>query len=453
MKKQLIIIQVVILLLLFWNCSEVQEWQDPVDTVPPGPVSSVKVENLHGGARITYTLPGDNDLLGVKAVYSLKNQDMETREAFSSAFRDTIVLEGYADTSEYPVTLYAIDKSRNESAPVQIMIKPLVPPVALIRESLKVNATFSGLYTTWENPMNKAIALTLYKKNDQEEMEVFDTYYSEATSGKVSFRGLESVSQDFRFEIRDRWNNYSAPLDTTITPLYEEEILGKDPVTGTVIWKQWGWTGNQPDGSHLYRGDMHRLINNRFINAAVDGILMSGSAYWHCSNNVLGDFVTGESESNLFPYYFTIDMGKKASYSRFRWWMRDRSPLYSAELPLDFEVYGTNDPKPLNQIGDGSKADNLKYWTGWSAVGGTDAWKDDWVKLADCHMRLPSGATTPATLTNEDQEFVRAGIEYEIDADKTDIPFRYIRFCVYSTNTGVPQFMISELKFWGAYAE
>ncbi|MFA7491927.1 MAG: DUF5126 domain-containing protein [Proteiniphilum sp.] len=453
MKKQLIIIQIVILFLSLCNCTEVKDWQDPINNVPPGPVSDVKVESLHGGARITYTLPDDNDLLGVKAVYALGKQNQELREAFSSAFRDTIVLEGYADTSEYPVALYAIDKSRNESEPVHVTIKPLVPPVALVRESLKVNATFSGLHVTWENPMNKAIALSLHKKNDQDEMEVFDTYYSEATQGRVTFRGLESVSQDFKIELRDRWNNYAVPLDTVITPLYEQEILGKDPVTGVVVWTQWGWPGNQPDGSHLYRGDMHRLISGRYINAAVDGIEMSGSAYWHCSNNVLSDFVPGESASNLFPYYFTIDMGKKASYSRFRWWMRDRAPLYSAELPLDFEVYGTNDPKPLAQIGDGSKADNLKYWTGWPAVGGTDAWKEDWVKLADCHMRLPSGATSPATLTNEDQVFVRAGIEFEIDADKTSMPFRYIRFCVYSTNTNVPQFMISELKFWGAYAD
>jgi len=86
-------------------------------------------------------------------------------------------------------------------------------------------------------------------------------------------------------------------------------------------------------------------------------------------------------------------------------------------------------------------------------VGGTDEWKNDWVKLADCYMRLPSGATNPNDLTNEDREFIRAGIEYEIDPDKTDQSFQYIRFCVYSTNTGVPQFMISELKFWGSYAD
>jgi len=36
MKKQLIIMQVVILLFTLWNCTEVKDWQDPVDTVPPG---------------------------------------------------------------------------------------------------------------------------------------------------------------------------------------------------------------------------------------------------------------------------------------------------------------------------------------------------------------------------------------------------------------------------------
>jgi len=452
MKSKLLYTVLTAALFLLYQCEEVKDWHDPTDNIPPGIVTNVKVENTYGGAKITYTLPSDNDLLGVKAVYALDEKGLELREAFSSAFRDTIVLEGYADTREYPVTLYTIDKSRNESAPVQVTIKPLTAPVNLIMESLKVNSTFGGIYMTWENPMRQAIAISIYRKNAEGEMALYDTYYSDAPSGRASFRGFEAVSQNFRFEMRDRWNNYAAPLDTLLTPLFETEIVGKDE-RGVMIWKQWGWNGNVADGSHLYRGDMNRLINGRTIDRAVDGVEMSGSAYWHCSNNVLGDFVPGESESNLFPYYFTIDMGRKASYSRFRWWMRDRTPLYSAELPLEFEVWGTNDPKPLNEIGDGSKEDNLKYWTGWPQVGGTDEWKNDWVKLADCYMRLPSGATNPNDLTNEDRDFIGAGFEYEIDPDKTDQPFQYIRFCVYSTNTGVPQFMISELKFWGSYAD
>src|SRR3546814_18339362 len=39
------------------------------DGTVPGSVSNVSVENLHGGARITYSLPNDKDLLYVKAEF------------------------------------------------------------------------------------------------------------------------------------------------------------------------------------------------------------------------------------------------------------------------------------------------------------------------------------------------------------------------------------------------
>ena len=84
--------------------------------------------------------------------------------------------------------LYTIDKSRNESAPVQVTIKPLTAPVNLIMESLKVNSTFGGIYMTWENPMRQAIAISIYRKNAEGEMALYDTYYSDAPSGRASFR-------------------------------------------------------------------------------------------------------------------------------------------------------------------------------------------------------------------------------------------------------------------------
>src|SRR3546814_7912563 len=54
-----------------YGCSEPENWNDIPDGVPPGMVRDVKVVNLNGGAQITYELPIDNDLLGVKAMYSL----------------------------------------------------------------------------------------------------------------------------------------------------------------------------------------------------------------------------------------------------------------------------------------------------------------------------------------------------------------------------------------------
>src|SRR3546814_11533024 len=79
----------------------------------------------------------------------------------------------------------------------------------------------------------------------------------------------------------------------------------------------------------------------------------------------------------VLPMYFIIDMGKQAAYSRLRIWMRNRAPLFSGPIMTRFEIWGTNSPKPLDEIGDGSKEANLRYWTGWPEGGGTKEWRSE----------------------------------------------------------------------------
>lgn len=135
---------------LMWSCSEIKDWQDEKDNIPPKSVTNVVVENINGGAIITYKLPDDPDLLAVKAVYYYKKGE-DLKEAYSSAYNNTISLEGFPDVNERTVQLFTIDKSMNHSEPVEVQIKPLLPPVEMIRKSLKVNPTFGGVYMLWEN--------------------------------------------------------------------------------------------------------------------------------------------------------------------------------------------------------------------------------------------------------------------------------------------------------------
>jgi hypothetical protein len=433
-------------------CDEPKDWQDPKDGTAPGAVTNVKVENINGGAIITYSLPSDNDLLGVKAVYSFGDQDVEIREAFSSAFRDTIELQGYADTNVHSVNLFTIDMSRNQSQPVQVEIRPLIPPVEVIKESLKINPTFGGLYAQWENEFKAEIAISLYVTDSVGDRTLKETYYTQAASGYYSFRGYESKEQEFHLELRDRWNNYSTPFDTILTPLYEEEIAGRRD--GVNIWKRYGYA----DNTCVYRGDVsyQRAGAAYAFEVIFDNILFDGGNWWHTNNpNRIIQFIPTwpDAEADILPLYFTIDMGVPASYSRFRFWMRNRSPLFSAPIFDRFEVWGCNNPKLVSEIGNGSREDNLKYWTEWPITGGTDEWKNDWVRLSDCTLVLPSGETDPTKLTGEDQEFIRSGFEFDVDPQYSDTPLQYIRFVIrHSTDNG-SQIQLSELKFYGSYAE
>lgn len=439
------------ILLFVWGCSEVQDWSDPTDSVSPGTITDAKVENLNGGARITYTLPDDKDLLGVKAVYSF-NEDGEPREAFSSVFKDTIILEGYPDTNEHTVELITIDRSRNESQPVAVKIQPLAPPVDLILQTFRLNPTFGGLYTSWENKFEKEVAISLYTADPSGEWVLYETYYTSALNGQFAFRGLDNTKQQFRIEIRDRWENYSSPLDTMLTPLFEEEIVGRDQ-SGRDIWQRFGYDNR----TSLYRGDIttQSTLATRQFRVIHDGHGFDNTYWWHTEGgNLLSQFIDWPDKNyGVFPIYFTIDMGKKASFSRLRYWMRSRSPYFSAQVFTSFEVWGTNEPKPLDEIGNGSKEDNLKYWTQWPEVGGTDQWKNDWIKLADCVLTLPSGKTDPNTLTDEDREFIAAGFEFEMDPQYSDQPFRYLRFVIRENREANTQIQLAELKFWGAYKE
>jgi hypothetical protein len=457
--KKLVVLLSFVLPLLLWQCNELKEWNDPTDNVPPGAISGVQVRNTNGGAVIIYTLPTDKDLLGVKAVYSYGEND-EPKEAFASAFTDTIEVSGYPDTKTYTVQLYAVDKSGNLSVAVPAEIQPLTPPIDLIRQSLKVNGTFGGLYASWDNNFgDKSINLgiTLLMKDSTGLLNVTDRYYSNMPQGKYSFRGYDSIPTAFRIELRDKHGN-SAFMDTVITPLFEINIPGRD-IYGN-IWKQYGID----DGTARFRGDITKNVTD--FNRIHDGVEAISETYWQAivfenDFDLSMETVTGIQK---VPFCFTIDMGKKAKYSRFKMWERSRAPLYSAYFPHDFEVWGTNNPKPISEIGGGDLVENLRYWTNWQSVGtiqninGTNAWMNDgWEKLADCWLKLPSGITyvTDGTITSEDDAFIRAGFEFEINPEMTDKAFRYLRFYIRDITYGGDnsQITICEIKFYGAYSD
>ena len=447
-------ISMILLMSIAWSCENVKEYTDPKDNIPPGKVTAVEIKNLHGGAEITYTLPPDDDLLGVKAVYRLR-EDGKEYEVFSSAFRSTIIMEGFPDTKEHIVNLYTIDLSRNVSEPVPVTIKPLTPPVDLIRNSLKVIETFGGVYCSWENILNEDIAVSLFVDSIGE-MILDDTYFSNASIGSYPFRGFPHKELSFRIEIRDRWMNYSIPLDTLLTPLFEQQIKGRDDA-GVQQWFLWGYANREC----LSRGCNWETSGTQSnFTVLFDDILFNSSNWFESGANfgMLRHFVPGwTGDAYGHPAYFSIDMGRSASYSRMKVYMRAREPLFSSGVFSEFELWGTNNPKPLiPEVTEEDRLANLRYWTAWEEIEGTDEWKNDWVKLGEYSLVLPSGATTSTdVITVEDEDFIRNGFEYIVDVDKCNIPCRYIRIVIKKSNIiqGLRPFnQMGELQFFGSYA-
>lgn len=451
------------------SCVSPEEWSDKYGDIIPGPVSNVQVENLNGGARITYTLPAVKDLMGAKVAYSL-TQDGEIMERWSSAEKDTILLEGYGDTNERTVTIYAVHKSGNVSVGVPVNIKPLTPPIFIMRETMKTMATFGGIQITWDNPQRKDMGIALYVEDSiTHEMMLFDKYFSNAIYGKTAFRPFKPEEQNFRIEMFDRWQNYSQALDTIITP-FEEIVISSRDERGIPLWTTFDSRRIDDDlsqWSFLYRCDIHEDVLSGYgvdLDRAIDWPNTSGGVWYPADWYPFSWYVPGTDVVTMpLPMYYTFDMGKKATYSRFRFLPFQRSPLYSACIPSEFDVWGCNDPKLIEDVEDphgiypkGSREANQAYWSSWALTNGTDAWKKDWVKLATCKIVLASGDNKyydGVPLSAEDiAKYQSEGFEFDFNMDVTEA-FRYLRWEVHATNTSQREIRIIALQYWGSYPD
>lgn len=388
--------QKLLYILLFFGlgltaCDEEPVGQQPLDGVAPMPPMNVTVENLNGAAIIRYDVPKDEDLMYVKAAYLINGKPMEVR---SSVYTNELKVVGFGDTLQYDVTLTSVDRSRNESEMVAVKVKPLLSPVQLIFNSLKMMDGFGGVGLTWENPTEAEIMVTFMvpdSTNTKEWIEAGEPLPTSVREGNKALRGFDTVAMPFAVYIRDRWDNYSDTLIETHTPLFEKE-LDRNKFEAVPV----DLFNDTPYGGFL-------------LEHLWDGVIDGNSGFWH-TNSVLEMPVTG-----------TIDLGVQAKLSRFKYWQR----------PLFF--YTHNNPRHFALYGCTNKDDVTEDLSTWTLLGTFDSFQ-------------PSGQG-PGNVSNEDNEFAAAGEEFEFPID---VPVtRYVRIVVYETWGGSTIAQGAEIKFWG----
>ena len=436
--------------LILVSCEAQPEWKDEVENVVPGDVGNVSVKNTNGGAVIYFTCPAEKDVLGVKATYTLTNGEVMTR--YASVGVDSVVLEGFGDTGQYSVNLQTLHKSGNLSNGHQASINPLTPYIFLIRETVNAEPAFGGVRYTWENPYEKDVRLSFYTYNtSQEQWDLYENFYSNGKIGKAIFRAFDPVETPFMLEVCDRWGNYAEPLEVSLTPIKEVKIVSM--VGNTFVWSIYDFP------NVTWRGDLYNQQHTaRNFEKALDGKAPHNDAntLWNPGGDMatLANYITGNTSNMPFPLYITIDMGRKAMYTRMNILSRLRSPQFSAALPVHFDIWGSNAPKPLAEIGD--KDQNLEYWTGWSVTNGADAWKEDgtWTHVSECRLVLSDGTSKfvdGMVLSEEDYlKYSSTGFDFDIDHLQA---YRYLRLQIHETNTGQNILHIVGVRFWGQYDE
>jgi hypothetical protein len=357
----------------------------------PLQVSNLQVQNLHGGATVTYTVPADPNLLYVEADWVYKGVN---RNSKSSYYADTLYLEGFGDTTSCEVKIYSVSKEETKSAAQTVTIKPLTSAVQEVFKTLTVKPDFGGINTGFVNDTRSDVVITVLTNDSTGKLTQADAFYTSLQRDSFSTRGFSPSSREFGIFVKDRWNNYSDTLFTTQTPLFEL-LLNKA----------------QFKLVNPYPGD----INGNIYSASYPV-----SKIWDNSTGTI--LVTANNA--VLPESFMFDLGVTAKLSRMKYYQRQSTAFYFASgSPMVFDIYGSNDP-----ASDGS-------W-------------DSWTLLNHCVSAKPSGLPL-GTVTNDDIAYALAGEDFNFPL--AVVGYRYLRFKILQTYGNSGSVTFSEITLWGAY--
>jgi hypothetical protein len=338
----------------------------------------------------------------------------------------------------------AVDKSKNRSIPVPVTVNPDTSPLELIRNTLKASAGFGSVVVSWQNGVRTNVGVFLHTEDDSTGLATDLNYYSKEEQGYYLFKGFDNRQRKFSIQIKDRWENYSEPLDTVLQPLLKMKIPSMDGLG--YIWNRYGYA----DGSSKWRGDLSTHGANNVFNNMFDGNM--STFYGGGVNNIPNTYISGSGTQELTPLYFTVDLGRSYVLCEHVLW-HDRGNELGGQNLKSYELWATHEtPKQPSDFP--SQEASLAYWTSWSVFSGTDAWKTEggWVKIADCVTTTNSGSTAP---TVADKSYAAEnGFVFEIFPEHTGTTFRYVRVVsrLPMWNGGTNP-RIAEFELYGSYAK
>ncbi len=400
MKK---IISILTVLLLLNSCSDItlHEPFGPTDNTPPSQVKDVTWVPLAGGVKLTYTLPIDEDLSYIKAVYDVNGEE---RNSIASHFNSELTIIGLPDMNEREVKIYAVDKSENVSEPYSILITPNESPVKVMRENLSHEMDFGGFRIQYKNPSQSELVIQIYRFDEAFGfMRFYDSRVTTQTSGEYQVINLPNEKNRFEIIIKDKFNNISETYEFEDTP-WREVLIDKDPIE---------YVGSP----RVYDKDDWYAWGGRPSNI------------W---DGAVGDWNFAQTAGNgKYPHYLCFDLGEAFPIGRILFQQRTGdSEIFSASCPKKFDVYGVDKLPPVNN----------------------DNPLEGWIKLNNETFEVirPSGRAPGEPVTEEDRVAARDGIMFTIDTEFPRPEIRYIRF-VFTEGFTNDMTIISEFTLWAQW--
>ncbi len=359
--------------LLFSSCGE-DIAKSLSDDQAPDQVEITKIENGVGKARVYYKLPKSESLLYIEASYE---DNGKTIVAKGSAYTNYLDLEGFSTAKNYHVDVYAVSRGLNKSAPTAITVSPEKPGYLYAFDNMQFEVDFGGFNLNLDNPTQSSLAIFVEKFNaETNDWDVVDDFYTQEKSQILTIRNQSGMDLQFRFRIRDKFQNYSEFKTFTVSPYVESEMdysqfsglyLANDPPLFPI------GSGPQP----------HSFMWNQNYNG---------------NPSTAGGWVGTTNTGSYSEHTITFDLGKETKVTRLVTYQRgiyDNTSLVWTNANLsEFELYGSNNPSA-----DGA-------WSSWDLI-------------MTCTITKPAGSAADLL------EIAKRGHEFSFDRN---VPkYRYLR--------------------------
>ena len=150
MKVLMGILLIPTILIVLIGCEEAKRYEiSGDDSTPPGSPIFIDSKPLHGGARIFFRAPADEDVLLVEASYA--NAEGKIVRFTASYFTDSLDVMGFGSEGSHQIELCAVDRAGNRSTSIRETVTALEPPVIAIAKTVRVFPSFSAMLVYWEN--------------------------------------------------------------------------------------------------------------------------------------------------------------------------------------------------------------------------------------------------------------------------------------------------------------
>ena len=333
MRKQInkILLFSIFMFVSFFSCTS----EEDLDTKAPEIVTNISVTPTNGGGVINYSLPTDDDILYVKAVYT--NSQGEEVFRVSSKHTNAIEVTGLNQTTPLEVKIYVVDESENSSEAAEIEFTPLKSFIFLVQESIQITPDLGGVKIAWDNIASKTVFVYVHILDGANE--IIRILSSNNAQENIFIRGLASTEMTFSTKVEDFDGNITELEDKgRYTPLFEEKI---DKST-------WSLVSGPSINGNAYEG---RTVN--FWDDVVDTVETDAdNSYFIATRDNNGGSLN-------FPLDIVIDFNKNVKIQRFIVWQRAYwyngggvTYHYQEENLKSFNLYASTDNQTWNLLGE-----------------------------------------------------------------------------------------------------